>query len=69
MSTSKSSWDPGGFQEEAALELYFKRMRIHRIREGVGPPDRKNRRCKSTEAHGAKEPQVTPSSGQKLQGV
>ena len=39
LSTSKSSWDLGGFQEEVALELYFKRMRIHRIWEGVGPPD------------------------------
>lgn len=69
MSTSKSSWDQGGFEEEAALELYFKRMRSLRIREGVGPPDRKNRRCQSMEAHGAGEPQVTPSSGQKHQRV
>lgn len=69
LSTSQSSWDPGGFEEEAALELYFKRMRNHRFPEGVGPPDGKSRRCKSMEAQGAREPQVTPSSGQKHQGV
>ena len=68
-STSKSSWNLGGFEEEVALELYFKRMRSHRTGEGVGPPDRKNPGCKSMEAHSAKEPQVNPSSGQKHQGV
>ena len=69
LTVSKSDWDLGGFEEEVALELYFKRMRRHCTGEGVGPPDRKNPGCKSMEAHSAKEPQVTPSSGQKHQGV